>query len=233
MLACRGGIPHFQQVDHSQCESNGRTEIVRLLLEAGANPELQEGSFGMSSVMLATRTGCIPILQVFLEHCKRGGKIFDVCLEQSDFSPLMSAVEVGELEVVKWMLASGADPTTRTPLRKMTALAVATSTGKYSHPRPEIAKVLETFMEEKEGGGGGGGGEASAPSRTLVEGEQWDVEEVARRLKEAGVQGEVIETFRKEEIDGKALLTLTDSEWQLMGISIGEKKKIKRLTGME
>jgi hypothetical protein len=66
-----------------------------------------------------------------------------------------------------------------------------------------------------------------------VEGEQWDVEEVARRLKEAGVQWEVIETFRKEEIDGKALLTLTDSEWQLMGISIGEKKKIKRLTGME
>jgi hypothetical protein len=164
MLVCRGGVPHFRLSDHTECESNGRAEIVRLLLEAGANPELAEGSFGLSSVMLATRTGCIPILQVFLDHCKRGGKIFDVCLEQSDFSPLMSAVEVNDLELVKWMLANGADPTTRTPFRKMTALSVATKSDRFSSPKPEIAKVLEKFMEEKEAGGGGGGEPNSGPS---------------------------------------------------------------------
>ncbi len=81
----------------------GYTEIVRSLLDAGANIDLPRKLYGLTALMLAVSANQLDIVQLLVSKCA------DVNATNEDGSTaLMAAVLKGHVNVVKVLLAAGA-----------------------------------------------------------------------------------------------------------------------------
>ncbi|TGO66537.1 hypothetical protein BOTNAR_0059g00190 [Botryotinia narcissicola] len=98
----------------------GHTNIVKLLLEKGAEPDYQ--SSHMIPLMTASSEGQLSIVELLLEY---GAKID--CRDSSNETPLMVAIHKGYLDMVKLLLERGAKVDYKSGYR--TPLAIASSEG--------------------------------------------------------------------------------------------------------
>jgi ankyrin repeat protein len=89
----------------SVAASFGPPEMVALLLEMGANPNLG-GAHGMRPLFLAAREGHVQIVRLLLA----GGAQVDALEAQTHSTALMIAARNGREEVVRALLEAGADP---------------------------------------------------------------------------------------------------------------------------
>ncbi|GAI14151.1 unnamed protein product, partial [marine sediment metagenome] len=84
---------------------NGHTEIVRLLLDEGAELGIRD-AMGRTALLYASTGPFAETVKLLLDH-HADPNIVD---NDEQFSPLMHAAAEGQLEVAKLLLDSGADP---------------------------------------------------------------------------------------------------------------------------
>lgn len=82
----------------------GRVTTMKLLLEAGANPEHKSNALGLTALSVACLIPRSDIAKLLLE-----GNANPDCKEQFDWTPLFSAVEHGNVEIVRLLLDHGAN----------------------------------------------------------------------------------------------------------------------------
>jgi ankyrin repeat protein len=85
--------------------SAGNIEIVRILLDKGANVNVPRKD-GITPLHLASNQGSVEIVKLLLD---KGAKV-DVKGGKNSITPLMLASMNGHTEVVKLLLERGADP---------------------------------------------------------------------------------------------------------------------------
>ena len=113
----------------------GRLDVVRHLIQKGADTESKAGTFGGSPINEAASKGH---LEVVAELLKSGASLDT---SEPERNPLFSAIYGGHLPVVELLLAHGLDPSVRYSGKNMTnmdAVAFARERG-----RPEIVSFLE------------------------------------------------------------------------------------------
>jgi ankyrin repeat protein len=98
----------------------GRVDIVRLLLDRGADPNLGVQGDG-SAIIVAAREGHIPVVELLLE---RGAYVDQVV--DGDENALITASREGELDMVKLLVSRGADVNTRVLVRRSTVTQTET-----------------------------------------------------------------------------------------------------------
>ena len=109
---------------------NGHLEVVRLLLEAGANKE-RKGKTGATALILAAETGRLEVVRLLLQ----AGADKDAANENGK-TALILAAEKGHLEVVQLLLEAGADQDSAMT-GGATALMLAAQNGKL-----EVVRML-------------------------------------------------------------------------------------------
>lgn len=82
----------------------GRADVVRVLLDRGADLHARESSFGCNALILACLSGNREVVELILE---RGAD--PNTADVSGRSPLMAAASVGTQSIVETLLAHGAD----------------------------------------------------------------------------------------------------------------------------
>lgn len=108
----------------------GHAEIVRVLLELEADPDILAEDDGWTPLMEAAQAGSANIVTLLVE----AGANLENCIE--DMTPLMLAADANRLEVTKILLKSGANINTKN-LNGCTALFFAKQSGAY-----EIIQLL-------------------------------------------------------------------------------------------
>jgi uncharacterized protein len=96
---------HYGVTPLLQASRNGGVEVIRALLDAGAEPTRWHAE-GETPLMAASRTGRVDAVQLLLSH----GSFINAVDPFQEESALMWASAEGHLEVVKALLAAGADP---------------------------------------------------------------------------------------------------------------------------
>jgi len=96
---------HYGVTPLLQASRNGGVEVIRALLDAGAEPTRWHAE-GETPLMAASRTGRVDAVQLLLSH----GSFVNAVDPFQEESALMWASAEGHLEVVKALLAAGADP---------------------------------------------------------------------------------------------------------------------------
>jgi len=87
--------------------SKGHTEIVKLLLEYGADADYRTSEYDDTPLMLAARKGYTEIIKLLLEY---GADINESKLLNSGKSALIVAADYGFTDIVEILLENGADP---------------------------------------------------------------------------------------------------------------------------
>ncbi len=87
--------------------SKGHTEIVKLLLEYGADADYRTSEYYDTPLMLAARKGRTEIVKLLLEY---GADINESKLLNSGKSALIVAADYGFTDIVEILLENGADP---------------------------------------------------------------------------------------------------------------------------
>jgi len=87
---------------------NGDTDMARLLLHAGADPNRVERSAGESAFLVAVNSQNMAIVRVFLQN---GADVNSRGRE--GWTPLIVAAALGNADLVRLLLAAGADPRAR------------------------------------------------------------------------------------------------------------------------
>jgi ankyrin repeat protein len=112
----------------------GNVEMIRLLLERGANPDARDGFQG-TALLRAVWDGHLEAVRALLDGgAKVDGRFFSIA---ADRTALMVAAQRGHLEIVKLLLERKAD-VKATAKNGWTALKYATENN-----RDEVAKVLK------------------------------------------------------------------------------------------
>uniref|UniRef100_A0A8C0ATZ7 Kinase D interacting substrate 220 n=1 Tax=Buteo japonicus TaxID=224669 RepID=A0A8C0ATZ7_9AVES len=111
----------------------GRTEVAKLLLEKGANPNITGMQYSVYPIIWAAGRGHSGIVHLLLQH---GAKVN--CSDKYGTTPLVWAARKGHLECVKYLLQMGAD-VDQEGANSMTALIVAVKGG-YTDSVKEILK---------------------------------------------------------------------------------------------
>src|SRR3989339_521673 len=88
---------------------NGHTQIVELLLAAGANVNSPRTDNGMTPLLIAAQNGHAQIMQLLLA----AGANVDIQRTDSGTTPLFIAAQLGHTQIVRLLLAAGADITLR------------------------------------------------------------------------------------------------------------------------
>lgn len=81
-------------------------DMVRFLLENGANPNIVDGN-GDSVLFLAVIAGVIEVVKLLILH---GGDVNQPANAQLGTTLLMGALEYRQIEIMKFLLRHGADP---------------------------------------------------------------------------------------------------------------------------
>jgi ankyrin repeat/SOCS box protein 3 len=87
-----------------QASFQGNAEIIKLLLEKGANKECQD-DFGITPLFVAAQYGKLESLSILISS---GANVNCQALDKA--TPLFIAAQEGHLECVELLLSSGADP---------------------------------------------------------------------------------------------------------------------------
>ena len=84
---------------------DGHTDIVKLLLERGADPNIKHSIYGHTALMKATENSHIDIIRILLESD------VDINIQNSyGDASLIYASREGRIEIVRLLLENGADP---------------------------------------------------------------------------------------------------------------------------
>ncbi|UJR14534.1 hypothetical protein I4U23_001530 [Adineta vaga] len=97
----------------------GRTEIVKYLLDRGANPRVQN-HYGVSALWIPAQKGMLQVVELLLNagadtHVAPFGNLADE-LNITGWTPLYAAMKSRKFDVVKLLLKRGADPNAVTKL---------------------------------------------------------------------------------------------------------------------
>lgn len=83
----------------------GKEEVVKLLLESGADPNVYDKSSGVHPIHIATQQKHLGVMALLL----KGGALPNISSEKYSLSPLYIACQNGFLEGAQLLLANGAD----------------------------------------------------------------------------------------------------------------------------
>jgi uncharacterized protein YjlB len=123
----------------------GHDDIVRLLLEKGAEIEVKDGKYGYTPLLLATGTGHEAVVKLLLE---KGAEI-EVKGRSYGYTPLVWAAGNGHEAVVKLLLEKGAEIEVKAGSFGYTPLLLATGTGHEAVVKLLLEKGAE--IEVKDG----------------------------------------------------------------------------------
>lgn len=133
-LLARGADPNrrdmFGQTPLHLCGWQGHVEVARVLLEGGADVDARDVN-GATPLSLAVTEDVPAIVDLFVD----AGVAVDQ-LQGMGWTPLMCAANAGQVEVVKRLLARGADPTVADEHGR-TAASLAAEEG-----HPEVAGLV-------------------------------------------------------------------------------------------
>lgn len=105
---------------------HNNAELVKLLLRYGANPAIQSLEGGSNALHLVSLSGNVYILKQLLTAANTSGNLINAG-DQERWTPLMSAVQVKNIEVVKELLSHGCDVNTCDNIKKRTALHICSA----------------------------------------------------------------------------------------------------------
>lgn len=123
----------YAAIDHK------RMEIIRLLLEAGLSPDVDDG-YGGKPLHYATEAGYDDVVNLLLEY----GANINLGTDDTGNTPLMVAVEESDSDMIKLLLTKGADPNIQDSEHYNTALHRVVR--KFSNKR----SLFGTDSEEEE-----------------------------------------------------------------------------------
>lgn len=115
-------------------------DVIKLLLDAGFDPNSSNECLSHSSLGEAARLGRLDVVQLLLEH---GADVNNQCNGELQETPLMLAAEAGHQEVVKLLLRLNADPLL-TNAHEETALMKAMKKGHES-----VALLIKEAIDKK------------------------------------------------------------------------------------
>jgi hypothetical protein len=113
------GQPGYLSGWLKRASREGRTEIVKVLLDAGADVSYKESSHGRTALMLAANTGYPEIVEMLISH---GANVADT--DSAGNTALMEASGAGRIATIQVLIAAGADVNQKTA-DGMTALSYA------------------------------------------------------------------------------------------------------------
>lgn len=133
---------------------NGHEEIVRLLLASGAkiNPHQEDESMRATALHAAARGGNITIFDLLIV---KGANVNAMCKQGTPlhFAARTRAIVKDEVcaEIVKKLIAKGADVNTREPRQERTPLHIAVRRGRTKAAELLIAAGAEVNTKDKDG----------------------------------------------------------------------------------
>ena len=96
-------IDRWQNTPLMLAAENAHIEIVVLLIDAGAQVNIQNNRFGINALMVASRNGHIEIVNLLIE------KGADINIIDREYTALIYASENGHIEIVKLLIENNAD----------------------------------------------------------------------------------------------------------------------------
>lgn len=111
-----------------------RLNIVKLLLEKGANPNIRPDNYGATAIDIVIQNKNLDLLKLLFDH---GAKV-DTCSGWGEY-PLHSAVRTQDLSIIMFLLNNKADPNVANT-KQYTSVHLAAGTGN--------AKILQLLLEK-------------------------------------------------------------------------------------
>ncbi|KAJ9155746.1 1-alkyl-2-acetylglycerophosphocholine esterase [Pleurostoma richardsiae] len=205
-----------------------KAELIRILLEAGIQPELTLSTGGESALVRAARASDLEVMSVLLEHDNYGGEpaaalafevaagigdiaVLNLLLDRSKISieavglrGLSAACAAGRIECLNFLLEKGAPVHDGTHLLQRAVL----------HNRPEILRIL---IKE----GIGISGLSAALTTAISDGS----DEVASILLDHGAQKDKIAVFRAIKNDTpQSAIRLIHAGFEIKGRDLGKRR---------
>ena len=128
--------PVFEATLLSDAVNQGNAEIVKMLLDAGANPtQSLPVNVGGNVLMIAIHLGHKEIVEILLNSNAK--ELLNTYIKALKTTPLLYAADLGQTEIVKVLLEAGADPSLHIP-KHMTVRRLA----ELRAFEPEINKAI-------------------------------------------------------------------------------------------
>jgi ankyrin repeat protein len=135
-------LSHDKETAIIKASENGRLDVVKHLLDAGANPnDHDETDVCQSSLILASHKGHTDVVAILLD----AGANIEYQNSQGE-TALITAAQEGQIEVVRLLILYGADANHQNADCK-TASSLASSL-LHGHVKTEMINLLETSIEQ-------------------------------------------------------------------------------------
>ena len=189
---------------------NSKLEIVRFLLDQGADPNLQD-LVGESPLHLAAENSCMEIAELLLRS-----KAEPNCTTIDGETPLHHAAFKGDLRILALLLSYGADPNSADVTLGRTPLHCAVQCGHLEGVNLLLSYGGNPTIEDKEGSTAVAACQSHEISKVLAE---WDEKRTRNRLNsipEAGASEEEKNSFNYSETQSLASVnfSIADSSFE-------------------